>query len=198
MFTAKSILLITAVNALLPQAKHKSSVAAICSNCTCVNENEFSFCTNCGYPLQKKLSANAYKKRIQHCKKLLIKAENAVLVARMVLYVMASFLLMGIFFIFAESSRKNVVVVMAMLFSALFFFLAVWSRKNPFAALLTAFVILIAFSATNIFRSVVASFTTLTGFTGMLICLALLLVILKGVQGAYRINLIKEELKFKI
>ena len=198
MFTVKNILFIQAINALQPQVDRKKPVAVLCNHCAYVNENEFSFCTNCGYPLQNNQLTDSYNQRIQHRTNLLFKAESAVMVARIVLYVMASFLSMGIFFIFAESSRKYVVVIMALLFSGLFFFLAFWSRKNPFTALLTAFIILIAFSAINIFRSVVTSFTTLTGFTGMLICLCLLLVILKGVQGAYRINLIKEELQIKL
>ena len=198
MFSARQISLIQKINTLLPHVERKNSSAGLCSHCTYINENEFSFCTNCGYPLQNKLLTDAFNKRIQQRNNLLFKAENAVMVARIVLYVMGSFLSMGIFFIFAESSRKYLVVIMALLLSGLFFFLAFWSRKNPFTALLTAFIILIAFSAINIFGSFVKSFTTLTGMTGMLICLALLLVVLKGVQGAYRINLIKEELQIRL
>jgi hypothetical protein len=198
MFSARQILLIQKINALLPHVERKNSSAVLCSHCTYINENEFSFCTNCGYPLQNKLLTDAFNKRIQQRNNLLFKAENAVMVARIVLYVMGSFLSMGVFFIFAESSRKYLVVMMALLLSGLFFFLALWSRKNPFTALLTAFIILISFSAINIFGRLVQSFTTLTGMTGMLLCLALLLVVLKGVQGAYRINLIKEELQIRL
>lgn len=198
MFSERQILLIQKIHSLQPQVAPKKPFAVLCMHCSYINENEFSFCTNCGYPLQNKLLTDAFNERIQQRTYLLFKAENAVLAARIVLYVMASFLSMGVFFIFAESSRKYMVVLMALLLSGLFFFLALWSRKNPFTAMLTAFIILIAFSAVNIFGSLVESFTTLTGFTGMLICLALLLVVLKGVQGAYRINLIKEELQVKL
>jgi hypothetical protein len=198
MFSTRQISSIQKINTLLPQSERKKSSAVLCSHCAYVNENEFSFCTNCGYPLQNKLLTEVFNKRIQHRTNLLFKAKNAVIAARIVLYVMGSFLSMGVFFIFAESSRKYIIVMMALLLSGLFFFLAFWSRKNPFTALLTAFIILIAFSAINIFGSLVQSFTTLTGMTGMLICLALLLVVLKGVQGAYRINLIKEELQINV
>ena len=198
MFSERQISSIQKINSMQPQVVRKKPSAVLCLHCSYINENEFSFCTNCGYPLQNKLLTHAFNERIQQRTHLLFKAENAVLAARIVLYVMASFLSMGVFFIFAESSRKYLVVLMALLLSGLFFFLALWSRRNPFTAMLTAFIILIAFSAVNILGSLVESFTTLTGFTGMLICLALLLVVLKGVQGAYRINLIKEELQVNL
>jgi hypothetical protein len=198
MLSSKQILAIQKINLLLPGVVHKKTAAVICRHCYSVNENEFSFCTNCGYPLLNKQLVEAFNKRIQQRTNLLSKAETSVMIARIVLYVMASFLSMGIFFIFAESSRKYFIVLLALLLSGLFFFLAFWSQKNPFTALLTAFIILIAFSAINIFGSIVRSFTTIEGITGMLICLALLFVVLKGVQGAYRVNLIKEELQIKI
>jgi len=198
MFSSRQILSIQKINSLLPWVERKKPAAIICRHCHYINENEFSFCTNCGYPIRNTQLVDAFNKRIQQRTNLLFKAETAVLVARIVLYVMASFLSMGIFFIFAESTGKYIIVMLALLLSGLFFFLAFWSRKNPFTALLTAFIILIAFSAVNIFGSLVRSFTTVEGMTGMLLCIALLFVVLKGVQGAYRINLIKEELRMKI
>ena len=195
---AKNIEAVQKINSLLPGVHNKKTEAEICRHCLYVNETGYSFCTNCGYPIQNMELIDVYKKRIQQRTNLLFKAENSVLLARIVLYVMASFLSLGLLFIFAESSRKYLIVMLALLLSGLFFFLALWSRKNPFTALLTAFIILIAFSAINIFGKLTQSFTTLQGMTGMLLCLALLFVVLKGVQGAYRISLIKQELQLKL
>jgi hypothetical protein len=186
------------INSLSPKVECKKSQAAICRHCNYVNENNYNFCTNCGYPVKNIQLADAYEKRLQRRKNFLFKAENAVLAARIVLYIMAAFLSLGFFFIFTQSSQKYLIVFMALLLSGLFFFLAFWSQKNPFTALLTSFIILIVFSAINIFEKLSASFTTLEGITGMLLCLALLFVVLKGVQGAYRINLIKEELQVRL
>ncbi|MGN6213376.1 hypothetical protein [Parafilimonas sp.] len=194
MLSEENILYIKQVGALQPQSAKANPAALICYHCSYVNETEFSYCTNCGYPLQNKPASNSYKQRMEQRKTALLKAENAVLAARVVLYVIASFLSLGLFFIFAESNQKYIVVLMALLFSGLFFSLAFWSRKSPFPALLTSFITLIAFSTINIFRSLTISVITLRGITGILICLALLIVILRGLQGAYRINLIKEEL----
>jgi len=198
MLKEKHISAIQKINALLPAANLNKSQAAICMRCNYINENDYTFCTNCGYPVKNFQLAEIYQKRIQQRTVFLFKAENAVLVARVVLYVMGAFLSLGIFFIFTRSSQKYIIVLMAALLSGMFFFLAFWSQKNPFTALLTSFIILIVFSAVNIFGRLSESFTTLQGLTGMFICLALLFIVLKGVQGAYRINLIKEELQVKL
>jgi hypothetical protein len=198
MFLEKYISLLQKINSLLPKIESKKPQAAICGHCSYVNENDYNFFTICVYPIQVVKLLNVYQKRLQQRKHFLFKAENAVFAARIVLYIMAAFLSLGIFFIFAQSSQKYIIVIMALLLSGLFFFLAFWSRKNPFTALLTSFIILIVFSAINIFEKLSASFTTLEGITGMLLCLALLFVVLKGVQGAYRINLIKEELQLPL
>lgn len=194
MFSSKTVLQLQKINSQLPARGSIKPAAEICRHCFFINENDFSFCTNCGYPLKNNLLTEVYNNRVQQRTQLLFKAENSVSIARIILYVMASFLATGIFFIFAESSLKYFIVMLAALLSGLFFFLAFWSRRNPFSALLTSFIILVVFSAINIFGTLVQSFTTVEGMTGMLICIAALLVVLRGVQGAYKINLIRQEL----
>jgi len=185
-------------NELLPAVRHEQFGADICAHCDHVNKTEYSFCTNCGYPLHDQQLVDVYHKRLQQRTDMLFKAESSVLIARIVLYIMASFLLLGIFFIFSDGNEKYFIVILALILSGLFYFLAFWSRNNPFTAMLTAFIILTTFSAVNIFGKLVQSFTTLEGLIGMLLCLALLFVVLKGVQGAYRVSLMKEELQTKL
>jgi hypothetical protein len=198
MLSEKNISYLTNVNALLPKISSKEAQYCICKHCNYVNENEYFFCTNCGYPLKDKMLVSDYHKRIQQRSRVLFRAENAVLVARVILYFMASFLSLGILFIFAQSSRKYVIVIFATVLSGLFFSLALWSRKNPFTALLTAFIVLMVFCMVNIAERFAQSFTTIQGLTGILLCLVLLAIVLKGVQGAYRMNLIKEELQLNV
>ena len=186
------------LNKLLPAIQRARPCAEICRHCNYVNENEYSFCTNCGYPLHNDLLVDIYHQRVQQRTELMFKAETSVLVARIVLYAMASFLLLGIFFIFSAGTAKYFIVLFALILSGLFYFLAFWSRSNPFTAMLTAFILLVTFSAINIFGKLVQSFTTVEGLIGMLMCLALLFVILRGVQGAYRVTLMKEELETKL
>jgi hypothetical protein len=186
------------LHSLLPDVKRNVIAADICTHCSYINKHEYSFCTNCGYPLHDKLLVDGYYKKLTERKAMLFKAENAVLVARIILYVMALFLLSGILFIFSESSVKYLVAMLALIMSGVFFFLAFWSKSNPLSAMLTAFIILITFSAINIFDKLKQSFTTTEGLIGMLLCLSLLLVVLKGVQGAYRVTLMKQELQTRL
>lgn len=193
MLSEKNIRYILHLYTLQPQPVQAIPTALICRHCNYINEIHFLFCTNCGYALNRQGSGSG-NQRMEQRKTALLKAENAVLAARLVLYVIASFLSLGFFFIFAENNRKYIVVLMALLLSGLFFSLAAWSRKSPFPALLTSFIMLVAFSIINIFRSFAIAAVTLRSITGILICLALLIIILRGLQGAYRISLIKEEL----
>src|SRR4051794_25561054 len=109
MFSLRQVAFIKKVNAFLPQPERKNGAAVICKHCGYINKNEYSFCTNCGYPLQNK-SADAFNTRMKQQDMLLFKAKTAVTAARLVLYMMASFLSMGVFFIFAESNRKYTIV----------------------------------------------------------------------------------------
>jgi len=195
--TAKNIAYLQKLNNLLPLGERSQTLATICNHCSYVNETAYSYCTNCGFPLKNLELVSVYNDRQRQRNHFLFKAETAVTFARVVLYVIAAFLALGIFFIFVQSAQKYVIVVMAALLSSLFFFLAFWSQRKPFTALLTAFIILIVFSAINILGKLQQSVTTLEGMTGMLLCIALLFIVLRGVQGAYRISLIKEELQIK-
>ncbi len=183
------------LNNLLPVIERKLNAANICMRCDHVNKTKYLFCTNCGYPLHDKFLEEVYYKNLKARNELLFKAENAVLIARIILYVMAAFLLCGILFIFSESSAKYLIAMLALIMSGLFFFLAFWSRNNPLSGMLTAFMILITFSAIDIFGKLKESLTTKEGFIGVIICISLLIVVLKGVKGAYRITLLKQELQ---
>jgi hypothetical protein len=185
-------------NLLLPAIKRNAVTADICAHCRHINKFEYSFCTNCGYPLRDELLIDAFYKKLKERNELLFKAENTVQVARVILYVMALFLLPGILFIFSASTVKYLVATLALIMSVLFFFLAFWSRSNPLSAMLIAVIILITFSAINIFDKLKQSFTTTEGIIGMLLCLALVFVVLKGVQAAYRVALMKQELEINV
>lgn len=182
---------------LLPAPEQKNPDAKICCHCDYVNENEYAFCTNCGFPCNDSL-VTEYHQKLRERHQLLFKAEYAVGVARIVLYIMASFILLGIFVLFTESEIKYFIAMLAIIMSALFFFLAFWSKSNPFSAMLTSFIILITLSAINIFSKFSQPSATSQGLLSLLFCVALLLVVMRGVKGAYRVSLMKQELQTKL
>ena len=177
---------------VLPMISYKKSNAVICDHCNYVNDIDNSFCTNCGYPLQDKLLINSFYKKLNEQKDLLFKAQNAVFVARAVLYIMALCLFSGILFLFSPVSIKYILTIIALTLSALFFFLATWSKRNPFAAIFSAFIILTTFCAINLFNKLTVLFTTSQGIISMLLCIALLVIMMKGLQGAYKLRFFKQ------
>lgn len=188
--TPKYLTLSPAQEPIKPNAK-------ICCHCDYVNENDYAFCTNCGFPCDG-LLVNEFHQKLRARHQILFKAEYAVGIARIVLYIMASFLLLGIFVLFTESDVRYFIAMLATIMSGLFFFLAFWSKSNPFSAMLTSFIILITISAINIFSKLITSFTTSQGIMQLLFCAGLLFVMMRGVKGAYCVSLMKQELQTKL
>lgn len=183
------------VNKVLPRLKHVDATYSICSKCRFVNETSNNFCTNCGYPLKEKETSALFQIRTKQRKELMQKGERAVHAARVVLYILSVTLLTGIGFLFGELPNRNFLVLASCVFSGLFFLLAQWSYTKPFTALITAFILVITFSTISIFGEFVNAFTTVVGVYSLLINMVLVYFLLKGVQGAYKLDLIQEELE---
>jgi len=183
------------INKVLSKVKHADAPYSVCSKCRFVNEALNNFCTNCGYPVKEKESSALYHVRMKQRKELLRKGEKAVQAARVVLYILSVLLLTGIGFLFGELPNRAFLVLASCTFSALFFLLARWSYIKPFTALITAFILVITFSTISIFGEFVNAFTTVVGVYSLLINMVLVYFLLKGVQGAYKLDLIQEELE---
>lgn len=136
-----------------------------------------------------------YNLRRRQRKELLSKSEAEINYARIALYVMAVFSLAGFGFFFSQLDKRYAYTIVSLMLSALFFTLAHWSRKNPFSAMLMSFIVMMTFSTINIFGKITESFTTAQGVYGIMICMLLLFFLLRGMQGAYKADLIKEELQ---
>ena len=189
----------SAQQSLLPLTDIETFAPLICScrKCSYINYINNIYCTECGFPLHDDELINRYHQRISVRKTLKEEAQTSILITRFFLFCMGGFILSGAVYLIMvyQPADLTAVIIMAIMLSALFFILAFWSRKNPFTSLLTSFVILTTFSAINIFGKFTQTFTTLTGLIGMVICLVLLAMVLRGVQAAYRITMIDEELE---
>lgn len=183
------------VNKVLPKVKHADALYSICSRCRYVNESSNNFCTNCGSPVKEKETSALFLVRMKQRKELLRKGEKAVSTARVVLYILSAGLLTGIGFLFGELPNRLFLVLASCTFAGLFFLLARWSYTKPFTALITAFILVITFSTISIFGEFVNAFTTVVGVYSLLINMVLVYFLLKGVQGAYKLELINEELE---
>lgn len=183
------------VRYLLPAIKYPQTFYCTCSRCRYINAVANNFCTNCGFPVKEKENSALYHVRFKQRKELLQKGERAVQTARVVLYILAVFLFAGIGFLFGELENRFLLFLACIIFSFLFFLLAYWSYSKPFTALITAFILVLTFSTISIFGEFVSAFTTVVGVYSILISMTLIYFLLKGVQGAFKLDLIREEME---
>ncbi|CAN5626079.1 hypothetical protein BH10BAC2_BH10BAC2_13410 [soil metagenome] len=186
---------IEAIHKHLPQAKVSVTANQNCSRCFYVNEAAHSFCTNCGYPLHHDDARLLYQFRIKQRKEMLHKNLKTVQVARILLYIVAAFFTAGIGFLFGNLDNSFFLTFLSLTSSFLFFLLARWSKSKPFTALLTAFVIVLTFSTIAVFGEFTSTFTSVSGLYTIVACTAVSYFLLRGVQGAYKADLINEEMQ---
>jgi membrane-associated HD superfamily phosphohydrolase len=180
---------------LYPQVKHTNAFHCSCSQCCYVNFDSNNFCTNCGFPIKEEGTSTLYHVRIKQRKELLKKTEKDVQTARAVLYILSIFFLSGISFLFGSLDNRYLLSLVSITFSGLFFLLARWSYSYPFISIITGFIIILTLSAVSIFGQFVKAFTTVIGVYGIFISMILIYFLLRGVQGAYKADLIKEEME---
>lgn len=178
----------------LPHIQTGTVSGNCCGRCFYVNDNTNNFCTNCGHPMHGGESLLLYQFRIRQKKELLQQSKSAIQFARVLLYIMAAFCTVGIGFLFGELDNRFVLVFIMLAASALFFLLARWSLSKPFTALLTGFVIIATFSTIAIFGELTSIFTSVQGLYTIAGSAIISWFLLRGVRGAYRADLINEEM----
>ena len=179
---------------LQPCINKQISELQICDHCRFVNESNYQFCTNCGFPLYyNKHQKLLFNIRQRQRSTILKKSEEAIYAARTTLYVLAAVCLTGIGFFFSSLPQKNGLTLVFITASLLYAGLAKWSNKKPFTAFMVSFIIAITFSVIFIFGSLAEAFTTAKGLYQVIVTFIVLYFLLKGVQGAYRAGLIEEE-----
>lgn len=182
---------------LQPQLSEHTAAILLCATCHYANHSEYFFCTNCGHPLHDDDKKNLlHNMRIKQRKDLLAKCEKVVHVSRVVLYIMmATCIAAAIGYLLGSRENSYIYALVSMLSATLYFLLARWSYKNPFTALLTGFVIVMTFSTITVFGKFFKAFSTVQGMYGLIVCLIIIYFLLRGVQSAYKADLIKEEMQ---
>lgn len=186
---------ISSLQNIAPQIKAATAKNCICIKCHYVNPDEYNFCTNCGYPLKDEAAHTLYHLRTKQRKELFKKSEHAVRSARTVLYILSGFFLVGIAFLFGELENRFLLAFAFITVSVMFLVLARWSLSKPFTALITAFIIVLTFSTISILGEFINAFTTVQGVYSIAVSMILIYFLLKGIQGAYKSDLIKEEME---
>ncbi|QEC67467.1 zinc ribbon domain-containing protein [Panacibacter ginsenosidivorans] len=180
----------------LPQVKFGETPNQNCSRCLYINETGNNFCTNCGYPLHKGDMQLLYQFRLKQRKEMLKKNLLFIQIARVFLYSLSALLITAcIGFMFGRLSNRFLIAIIALASAVLFLLLARWSLSKPFTALLTAFVIILTFTTIAVFGEFTNTFTSVRGVYTIAGSFAILFFLLRGVQGAYKADLINEEMQ---
>ena len=167
-----------------------------CNQCRYANATTFTYCTNCGHPLFKGSSTDIlYKVRIKRRAELLHKSESAIYAARLMMYILSAVALTGTALLLSKLDNRYLLGLVSFISSLLYFILARWSTRKPFTALMVSFVIILTFSVIMIFGQFSRMFTTVTGLYSLILLGIVSWFLLKGIQGAYKADLINEEIQ---
>jgi hypothetical protein len=180
----------------LPLVSRSQVGLVCCCKCSFVNQKEYRFCTNCGYPVYSDPeSVTRYQHRMESRKNLqrhcCIKIEQA----RNALYVVAAFSMIGIFYVFSEARQTVITGFVMVLLAMIYAGLARWSVTKPFTALLISLIIMLTFTLINTWAELSSRASTASGFYLFLIQMILIYFLLQGVKCAFRADILQEEFK---
>lgn len=184
-------------------AQEKQIVFVSCSRCNHFNEEGYNFCTNCGFYL-KEDKKTIFQLRNKLRLELLKKCEHQVITTRVILFIVSVFFLSGIAFLFGNLDERFVLTIVSLILSALFFVFAVFSYYKPFTSFLSAFVVILTFSVISIFAEFTNSvilipdlgYEAIFSIYNIVIVMVLIYFMLRGIQGSYKADIIKEEIHF--
>ena len=191
---ALNIARVIKVHRLKPIINKTRITSSVCSRCRFINESSHSFCSNCGWPVQETQHLHSlYRSREKHRKELLSNYHKAISSARSVLYIVGGLCLSGIGFLFSENDERFILFALTIVMAALFVLLGRWSIYKPFTALLVSFVVIITFSTISVFGRLLQSLTSTNGLYTILLSMVIVYFLLRGIQAAYKADLINEE-----
>ena len=111
------------------------------------------------------------------------------------MYILSAVALTGTALLLSKLDNRYLLGLVSFISSLLYFILARWSTRKPFTALMVSFVIILTFSVIMIFGQFSRMFTTVTGLYSLILLGIVSWFLLKGIQGAYKADLINEEIQ---
>ena len=167
-----------------------------CNQCNYTNSVVYTYCTNCGHPLSTNNSTTIlYNVRNKRRTELLRKSEAAILAARLLMYVLSAVSFTGIALLLSQLESKYQLGLFSFISAVLCFILARWSRHKPLTALIVSFIIILTFFVIILFGRLSQIFTTVFGLYSLILLGIVCWLLLKGIQGAYKADLINEEIQ---
>ena len=164
----------------------------VCFSCQHQPAPGDAFCESCGYPLKgSEDEKNTFVSNRNYKHLELAEIDSKVRKATNSLYVLAAFtVFMGIISYTASAEYTNPlsVLITSLVLAALYLGLALWSKKQAVAAILSG---LILFSVIQVVNMIADPSTI---FKGIIVKVAVVIYLIKGVQSAFDAQKIKKEL----
>ncbi|MDB5249577.1 MAG: zinc ribbon protein [Segetibacter sp.] len=181
---------------LLPFRVCIDKLPVSCSHCRFINHFDYSFCTNCGYPVhpnKERLALYNYRlqERINLQKRCFVKIAQA----RNALYLLAGFSMLGIFYLFSDWKETVIKGFVMVLLGLIYAGLGTWSLQKPFTSLLISLIVMLTFVAINTWAEITSLSSTLGAVYLFIIQLVLIYFLLQGVKGAFHADILEEEFK---
>ena len=123
------------------------------------------------------------------------KSEAAILAARLLMYVLSAVSFTGIALLLSQLESKYQLGLFSFISAVLCFIRASWSRHKPLTALIVSFIIILTFFVIILFGRLSQIFTTVFGLYSLILLGIVCWLLLKGIQGAYKADLINEEIQ---
>ncbi len=181
---------------LLPVRTDENNYPVTCTNCKFVNQKSYAYCTNCGYPVHPNQDRVAiYNMRLQRRKTLLQTCLIKISQARNALYMVASLLTFGIFYLFSDFEQSVIRGVVMVTLAGIYAGLGRWSLQKPFTSLLISLIIMLTFTAINTYAEFFAKSSFSGGLYMLLFQAVLIYFLLQGVKGAFHADVLEDEFK---
>lgn len=181
---------------LLPVIIKTTDQPLSCINCRYINLPTYHFCTNCGYPIHpNKDNLSIYNLRVKRRKALENSCAEQILQARNALYILASFFVLGIFYLFSADNATFIKGVIMLFLCALYAGLGRWSLVKPFTAFLIGLMIILTFIAITAWSRFIDGRADSYFFYILFIQFIFIFYLWRGTKAAFQAEMLEEEVK---
>ena len=181
---------------LLPVRSHQNKYPLTCGNCSFVNPIDHQFCTNCGFPmLPNKDTLSVYTTRLKRRKAIKLSCKVRLLQARNALYIIATLLMFGLFYIITGGRQSVVQGTVMLVLGVIYAGLGRWSVTKPFTSFLIGLMLMLTFAAIITWAQFYEKKASSYAFYTLFIQVIFIYFLWQGVKGAFQADILEEETK---
>lgn len=181
---------------LLPGKINQNKYPLTCGNCKFVNPIDHHFCINCGFPIfPNKDTLTIYSIRLKRRKAIELSCSVRILQARNALYILATLLMFGLFYIFSAGKESVIRGTVMLVLGVIYAGLGRWSVFKPFTSFLIGLMLMLTFAAISTWAQFYEKEATSYALYTIFIQVIFIYFLWQGVKGAFHADILEEETK---